>query len=1142
MKFLRIIFFLGALVSLPALPLALKPLAAQSANSNGLRVIESNSQHLVLELVPPPHQTETRVVNTTTYLDLTVPAWDLSADAGKPRVPILGTLVALPQRANPRVNILEDETTRETLAHPLAPAPTLRADYASDATQPRPVLDIIPDAAAYSSEQLYPAERVEISAPAQWRSQRYLTLRVNPFQYNAARNELTVHTKLRIEITFNVAADANAKAFGVPVNEGAFESVFQNAFVNYSDSTSWRAPTVNPPALSQRSNVAAGSTAYKIAVDADGMYKITCADLSGAGIALAGLNLDTVQISNQGTELAIQVLDADHDKFCDSGDEIHFWGVNANSNYTDTNIYWLTYGGANGKRMSVRAGTGSGTIPGSYIANAHAEDNRNFISYLPWDENAEHWWWYAMPNQYDPDGNGAADSADFTLHLDNPTLAGNATLQVLLGAVSATNHHTKIFVNGNLEYEAAWSGVTTRMAEMTFAANLLHAGDNTVRVQELVAAPNYVWVNHLDLAYARTFTAVNNELRFAQTANGVWNYQIGGFTNASVNVFDITDPYNPAFVNASVAGSNPYTAQFTENVAAPRAYYALTNARWKSPVSITLDNSSHLASPNNGADYIIITHNKFKTNIQPLAAFRATQMRVAVVDVQDVYDEFNGGVFSPQALRDFLAYAYANWQAPKPAYVLLVGDGNFNFKNYATYANEANYIPPYMKLVDPWIGLTASDHRLVTLDANSPLPSIAIGRLPALTTSDVDGMVAKILNYEQNPPTGAWRSKVLFTADDPDQAGNFYALSNQVADSSYYMPSPMVGDKVYYPSGSNTEILNAINAGRLIVNYVGHSAYTAWAQNMLTSANASALTNGSKLPLMLPMTCYDGYFHFPGLASVSEALVSRAGGGAIASWAPTGLGVATRHDVLDRGFFEAVMQKNMRAFGAAVLYAKAKLYAEGGGADLLDTFNLFGDPATGLALNANLVTATPSNTPTRTPTSPQTATPTKMSTRTPTPTVTGTMTPTPTGTWSSPTLTKTATLTRTATASSTMAATGSPTATASFTPTPSATPLDCSNAPALPALIAPNNKKQLKKTKARLNWSVVDCAVKYQIQVRRDTKKGAFVAKKKVAAPPFALKNLEPGVTYFWHVRACNSASPAQCSKWTKSWKFSIKQ
>ena len=68
-----------------------------------------------------------------------------------------------------------------------------------------------------------------------------------------------------------------------------------------------------------------------------------------------------------------------------------------------------------------------------------------------------------------------------------------------------------------------------------------------------------------------------------------------------------------------------------------------------------------------GQIIIIISHADFLNAIQPLATYRAGQgFRVKVVNVQDIYDEFNGGVFDPQAIQSFLSYAYSHWVAPAP--------------------------------------------------------------------------------------------------------------------------------------------------------------------------------------------------------------------------------------------------------------------------------------------------------------------------------------------------------------------------------------------------------------------------------------------------------------------------------------------
>lgn len=966
---------------------AFAPQSTAAAKSTGVRVVASDAQHVVLRVNAPAPQLETRETDDATFTAVSVDGWDNTNEPGKPRLPVTAVMLAVPQRARVQLKTLTDKTTIRTMDMPPLPAPTLRVDFVTDPAQPQLAgFDYFSDPAVYQGAGLYPDAAARMSTPANWRSQRYVSVRVAPYQYDAANSRLIIHSRLEIEIDFGLPAGAADSEYGSPVDEGPFEVVLRTSLVNYRNARGWRAPAIPDAAEIVEPESVNAVTTVRIAVDTDGIYKVTCDQLTAAGMVLSSVPFNTFHLKNNGVEMAIDVRDANNNNRCNPGEFFMFWGERAKSEYSNVNMYWLTYGGATGKRVSVRAGTGTGTAAVSFPDTAHLEQNNYFVGSMPWNETAEHWWWFPLPNSYDPDKNGDAASMDFTFALPAPVTTGTAAVHVLLGAVSNTAHRTQISVNGTLLYDESWSGVTPRNADITFNANLLKTGNNIVRVKELVAAPNFVWINSLDLDSPGAFVARSNTLRFRQPVNGTWTYTVKGFNGNTIEVFDISDPYNMARVKTTnTASGTTYNAKFTDAAGSPRTYFALTNPQRKAVLSVTGDAGSNLKSTANGADYIIITPAAFKSNIKPLAAYRATQMRVKVVDVQDIYNEFNDGEMNARAIRDFLAFAFKNWQAPAPSYVLLVGDGNLNLKNYPAYPVETNYIPPYMKLVDPWIGMTASDHQLVTLDPGSPLPSMAIGRLPALSAAQVNDMVTKILNYEKTPPAGAWRSTAAFVADDayaangaPDAAGNFWALSDQIAGSATYLPSPMQSNRIYlnpctnttaYPwcklpyssystgAATRTALLNALNGGRVIVNYVGHSAISAWAQNALKAGDAAALTNGGKLFMLLPMTCYDGYFQMPGSASVSEAMVARAGGGAIASWAPTGLGVATHHDVIDRAFFEAVMTKGIKRIGPAIQYSKAALYAAAGATDILDTFNLLGDPATKLALPSGLKAA-----------------------------------------------------------------------------------------------------------------------------------------------------------------------------------------
>jgi hypothetical protein len=313
--------------------------------------------------------------------------------------------------------------------------------------------------------------------------------------------------------------------------------------------------------------------------------------------------------------------------------------------------------------------------------------------------------------------------------------------------------------------------------------------------------------------------------------------------------------------------------------------------------------------------------------------------------------------------------------------------------------------------VDTWLGETATDNRFAALEPGSNLPWLAIGRLPANNPAEAEAMVDKILAYEDAAPTGdegssahlALVSDNVYAVDGaPDPAGNFWQTSDaalaraqQVAAGSrslraerFYLnvcdparfahcelPNPP-----YHPYTDGPKLLAGLAAwlsapptprpdgASFLVHYVGHGSITGWAGQplILQSSDVAQLGVAPRLPLVLDMTCYTGYFHFPGLPSLAEAWLVAPQHGAVAAIASSGLGLAEAHATLDFAFLTQLVGRGATTAGEALLAAKVAA-AAGGLAEEADTFHLFGDPAMPLYAIRPAPASTPVPTPAVTP-------------------------------------------------------------------------------------------------------------------------------------------------------------------------------
>ena len=96
-------------------------------------------------------------------------------------------------------------------------------------------------------------------------------------------------------------------------------------------------------------------------------------------------------------------------------------------------------------------------------------------------------------------------------------------------------------------------------------------------------------------------------------------------------------------------------------------------------------------------------------------------------------------------------------------------------------------------------------------------------------------------------------------------------------------------DKIYEPYWTTQAIIDSVNKGRSIVNFIGHGSRTAWGSDatfpIFDINNALSLSNSEKLPFVFSVACLVGDFDWSSTQScLMEAWMWNSNGGAIASY------------------------------------------------------------------------------------------------------------------------------------------------------------------------------------------------------------------------------------------------------------------
>ncbi len=953
-----------------------------------IRTIHGDAESLILEFKLSDLEYRKKEIEGRSYSEINFEGAKLTMEVGKPQLPTYSELIGIPLTALPHVTIIDSRTETRSIQEvmPAQPHPTL----GSDDLQFSEGASFVINRESYRQNRLYPLHLVEVVPIGFVREQRIARLAIHPVQYNPQTSQLKIYHELQIRVDFHRQPAAPSHVRSPYRPSQPFEEFFQKRLLNYNQARAWRKLLPSQSQAPAAPSRLLGEERYKILIKETGMYRITYDNLHKVGVKMEEIDLETIKMEQKGRTVGVSVVDQAEDGRFDPGDWIAFYGHRlVGDKFTDTNAYWLSWNGSGASQVEIKNAapkTPESLIPIAFMKTERFEENLLHDSLNGDDvrsELADHYFWTSLKN-----GDSKRFPIEFPGAIPRQLIHRLAKIRVKLQGASPFNHTAKLLFNGRQIGQAeTWK----RQASILLSHDIeqrrfIHhdATNSTTIVAEDShnPSPNTVvfYVDWFELDYWHAFKAISGRLEFNSKtepkSSGIVQYRIENLRSREVDVYQVRNESIVAkLVNGTVQGeeSPNFELTFEDIVTQPSSYFVLDKHAYRRVDQIVPSGPSTLRNPSNQADYIVITHEEFFDSIQPLVQFRRSQgFSVVVADVGQVYDQFNHGIFSPFAIREFLRYAYTSWQQPGPAYVLLVGDAHYDYKSaivelYRRDGVHYDLYPIYVPTFHGWAplsGETAMDHRFVTVSGEDTLPDMFIGRLSVQSPRELDTMVAKLIDYEQNPRPGPWQARILQIADD-EKSNSIDWLFEQsrieLIDDLIprgYDTREVFLRRIASPERTKQLILKTIDAGVLVAEYSGHGGSETWAdEGILRIENVSGLRN-KNLPFIVTTTCLNGQFDKPlrfGDRSLSEEFMMGRHG-AVGTLSATRLTFAIANAEFDKDLFHSIFTVKPSTLGAIIADAKTKFIATAmnSGRDSwipgAEQYTLFGDPATRLAL------------------------------------------------------------------------------------------------------------------------------------------------------------------------------------------------
>ncbi len=915
------------------------PSLARAANDT--RILQSDANGIVLEFTPAYRAMSNFSINGKSFsrLDFEERINAVPYVPGSPELFMRSLTVMLKGKRGNTVEVLNADY--EDISGVVLP-PFADAAEGNEG----PVYTYAIDPIAYGQNGFLPPALFSLDRIAETQGKILGELRFFPIQYNPRQKIVRKYNRIVIRISYGLAEIVKKRSGEMTRGLSVNDDVQSDAFF--------------PQNLSQplRNSVLVTGTWFQFAINEDGMYKLSGQALLDAGIS-SSTDPRTIKIfSNGGFETpmdvdapyiddllqnAIYVVDGGTQGSLDAADYILFYGKGTRgwnynpstksfwhyiNHFSETNIYWLTYGGETAKTMSE---TPSLSVPSPYVPQTvlekvFREDEKiNLLSSgLEWLGQS-----FAVGDQitlvHPLFGLDATKPIRYKFHLGARSSA-LSTFSVyehgsLIGSIGLSNTQVGSYFSRQLR-----DGILDRTVQPSFSEP-----QSQLRfTYSTGSSTGNGYLDWYEIFYRKNLAAQGDVFHFhSDDTTATVQYSASGFSIGTISVFDVTRFDSVIVISSPQISGDNCAFQVGLTGGSVREFCVVGASGFKTPGSLVRMQNQDLHGDTTSVENIIITHPQFLQAALRLKSHRerpgAEFLKTIVVTTDQVYNEFGGGLQTPVAIRNYLRYLYINKPLP-PKYVTLFGDGDYDYKRIISTGQ--NWMPPWetSESYEPLLTYASDDDFVIFTSADRV--SMGVGRLAARSLQEANTMADKIIEYETGPVKDPWKMLVTFVGDDglaaPGEDNGFIHVRH-AEDVARKLPPLFQKRKIYlfeYPTvisaggrrkpSVNEAITSQINQGTVILNFSGHGNPRLWCHEnvFVRETDFPNLHNKGRYFFLVAATCNFSQFDAINDQSGGELLLSMADAGAIGVLSATRVVFAFQNLLLNEAFFAQMFQVN----------------------------------------------------------------------------------------------------------------------------------------------------------------------------------------------------------------------------------------